>query len=292
MQKLKTPSMLFTIILPTTHDRGLLLPYTIGSVLNQTVADFELFVIGDGVSEETRQVIQALIAQDKRIRFFDFPKHLRRGEPYRHEVLTQYAHGQYVAYLLDRDLWLPNHLAELLKVFEKGNFVTTNYYVPLLDGTLNMGYSHPLQHLAFSTVAHTIAFYKALPFGWRTTPPAIFTDDYMWAQCMAQPNYTPYFGVVSTVLYFKRGATYPGIPTKDRVAELTRWAERIRQTEHLPLLYEQALRSLLEERVAFRKAWVRIKGKTLQELIPFLKVKLTYSRRALERRVKYAMKGH
>lgn len=284
--------MIFTILLPTTHDRGLLLPYCISSVLNQTVQDFELLIIGDGVSEDTRTVIQTLVAQDARLHFFDYPKHLRRGEPYRHEILTQKATGQYVAYLLDRDLWLPNHLQTLLALFEKGNFVATNYYLPFTDGSVGMGYSHPSQHLVFSTVAHTTDFYRGLPFGWRTTPPEIFTDDYMWAQCMAHPNYTPYFGVAPTVLYFKRGATYPGIPTQDRVAELVQWAERITQPNQLPLLYEQALGLLLEERVNFRKAWIRIKGKTLQELIPFLKVKLTYSWRALERRVKYAMRGH
>lgn len=282
----------FTILLPTTHDRGLLLPYCVSSVLNQTVTDFELFIIGDGVSEDTRMVIQSLMSQDSRILFFDYPKHLRRGEPYRHEVLTQQASGQYIAYILDRDLWLPNHLEILLGLFEKGNFVATNYYVPFTDGSVGMGYSHPSQHLVFSTVAHTMAFYRSLPFGWRTTPPEIFTDDYMWAQCMAHPNYTPYFGVSPTVLYFKRGATYPGIPTKDRVKELAQWAAQIKQADQLPLLYEQAMSALLEERVNFRKAWMRIKGKTPQELIPFFKTKLTYSWRALERRVKYAMRGH
>lgn len=284
--------MLFTILLPTTHDRGLLLPYCVGSVLNQTVADFELIIIGDGVSEDTRQVIQNLATQDARVLFFDYPKHLRRGEPYRHEALTHHARGKYIAYLLDRDLWLPNHLATLVLNFEKGNFVSTNYYIPFKDGSVNMGYSHPSQHLVFSTVAHTATFYKNLPFGWRTTPPEIFTDDYMWEQCMAQPDYSPYFGVAPTVLYFKRGATYPGIPTKDRVEELAQWTVRIRRPEELPILQEQALRSLLEERVTFRKAPIRIKGKTLRELIPFFKIKLTYSWRALERRVKYAMKGH
>jgi len=261
--------MRFTILLPTTHDRGLLLPYTISSVLNQTVTDFELFIIGDGVSEDTRRVTLDLESQDTRIRFFDFPKHLRRGEPYRHKVLTQHASGQHVAYLLDRDLWLPNHLEELLVCFEKGNFVTTNFYNPHPSGSIDIGYSHPSQLIPFSTVAHTMAFYKSLPYGWRTTPPQNFTDDYMWAQCMAHPDYMPHFGYVPTVLYFKRGATYPGIPTKDRVEELKLWAKRIKQPEQLPLLYEQGIRALLEERVAFRNAWIRIKGKTLKELIPF-----------------------
>ena len=58
----------FTILLPTTNDRGLLLPYSVGSVLKQTIADFELLIIGDGVNEYTRGVIHQLLEKDKRIK--------------------------------------------------------------------------------------------------------------------------------------------------------------------------------------------------------------------------------
>jgi len=281
----------FTILLPTTNDRGLLLPYSVGSVLKQTIADFELLIIGDGVNEYTRGVIHQLLEKDKRIKFFDFPKHIRRGEPNRHQVLTNEAKGQFVAYLLDRDLWLPNHLENLLRVFEKGNFVSSNYFKPLQTGDIRYGYSHASQHFVFSAVAHTYEFYKNLPFGWRTTPPDIFTDDYMWAQFMAHPSYQPYFSGEATLLYFKRGATYPGIPTHERVDELTSWEAKLTDNEFLKAATREALQALLDERAALQNDWIRIKGKTWAELIPFLRVKLTYALYSLKRRLDYAKKG-
>ena len=282
----------FTILLPTTHDRGLLLPYSVGSVLKQTITDFELLIIGDGVNEYTRGVIHKLLEGDKRIKFFDFPKHIRRGEPNRHQVLTQEAKGNYVAYLLDRDLWLPNHLENLLYLFEKGNFVSSNYFRPFQNGSIRYGYSHASQHFVFSAVAHTYAFYRNLPYGWRTTPPDVFTDDYMWEQFMTHPDYKPYFSGVATLLYFKRGATYPGIPTHERVEELSNWESKLTNEVFLNAIQREALQALLDERAALQNDWIRIKGKTLDELIPFLKVKLTYTLYSLKRRLNYAMKGH
>jgi hypothetical protein len=34
--------------------------------------------------------------------------------------------------------------------------------------------------------AHTLAAYRRLPHGWRTTPPGIATDLYMWQQFLAE----------------------------------------------------------------------------------------------------------
>jgi glycosyltransferase involved in cell wall biosynthesis len=66
----------FTILLPTSIDRGLLLPYSVGSIQKQTIQDYELFIVGDGVNDFTRGVIQELRSNDDRIQFFDYPKHL------------------------------------------------------------------------------------------------------------------------------------------------------------------------------------------------------------------------
>ena len=39
-----------TVVLPTTGDRGPLLPYSVGSILSQTVRNIEVFIMGDGVT--------------------------------------------------------------------------------------------------------------------------------------------------------------------------------------------------------------------------------------------------
>src|SRR5689334_22302726 len=101
-----------TVVIPT-HDHGRLLELAASSALAQTCADFELFIVGDGATDETRETATALVDRDDRVRFLDHPKGPRLGEAYRHEVLAG-ARGEIVCYLADDDLWLPNHLEVML----------------------------------------------------------------------------------------------------------------------------------------------------------------------------------
>jgi len=91
-----------TVLIPT-HDRPECLRHSIASAQAQSLDDFELFVIGDGVTDATRAVMTELAAADPRIRFFDFPKGPRRGEVHRHTALAEAA-GRFVAYLGDDDV--------------------------------------------------------------------------------------------------------------------------------------------------------------------------------------------
>lgn len=258
--------MLFTIIIPTTNDRGLLLPYSIGSVLNQTIADFELFVVGDGVNEETRNIITSIAQKDHRLRFFDYPKHARRGESYRHEVLTHHATGRYVAYLLDRDLWLPNHLATLLRYFEHGNLVTTTRFEALQDYKMIYGRLFSDRMRCLSATAHCMDLYQSLPDGWRTTPAKFRTDQYMMQQFLDHPDCNGYVGYDATILYIKRGFEYPGIPTSQRVVEMQQWFEITQDKTAWAEKEKQALYSLLSERNRFFDAPILVRGRTLMQV--------------------------
>src|SRR5690242_12643975 len=111
-------------MIPTTSGRGALLPFSVGSVLAQTVADLEVFILGDGVDDATRCIIHELMRHDARIRFFDHPKHARRGEPHRHAALAQ-ARGRIVTYLCDRDLMLPRHLEVMGELLRDADFAHT-----------------------------------------------------------------------------------------------------------------------------------------------------------------------
>ncbi len=62
-----------TVIVPT-HDHAGLLGMSVGSVLEQTFADIDVVVIGDGVGDDTRDVAAGLVAADARVRFVDLPK--------------------------------------------------------------------------------------------------------------------------------------------------------------------------------------------------------------------------
>ena len=113
-----------TVIIPTIAGRGPLLPYSVGSVLAQTVGQIEVFLIGDGIGDEDRRIIEELQSQDARIRFFDHNKHEGRGEPNRHTALAE-ALGRIVCYLCDRDLMLPNHIETMSALLETVDFAHT-----------------------------------------------------------------------------------------------------------------------------------------------------------------------
>lgn len=258
----------FTILLPTSIDRGHLLPYSIGSIQNQTVQDFELFIVGDGVNDFTRRVIQEIQSKDERIHFFDFPKHPRRGEENRHNVLKQ-AKGENIAYLCDRDLMLPNHLETLNIYLKDFNFASTLNY-SIVKKNLRLGYKNIKEKgsasWVLSCVGHKLSFYQELPFGWRTTPKETYTDVYMWRQFLDHPKCKPHSGLEPTILWFKRG-DHPGLSSEERKNELSEWHELINKPIELSLKKEYAFFEALTALECQRKPhFISIKGKSLNEL--------------------------
>ena len=257
-------SPLFTIILPTSIDRGLLLPFSIGSAQNQSIQNFELFVIGDGVNDYTRSVIEDLRSKDSRIQFFDFPKHPRRGEENRHQVMQQ-ARGKYVAYLADRDYWLSHHLETMELYLKNYDFASTlNYDVKdeyMIFGRKNLDAWHAPSWL-LSCVGHTLEMYHNLPYGWRTTPKHLYTDRYMWEQFLSHPECRSYCGLEPTVMWFKRG-DHPGLSSQERKELLIKWIEIMQDKPLFQLKKEHALHQIMSGyNFLHRNHPILIKGRT------------------------------
>jgi glycosyltransferase involved in cell wall biosynthesis len=249
-----------TIVLPTTRARKEVLPFSVGSILRQTISEIELFIIGDGVDAETRSVIQALADSDNRIRFFDHPKGESRGELYRHKALTEHARGEIVCYLLDRDLMLPDHVEKMYDNLKRVNFcshaalsilkdntieILLKYYIGNYEGGMKENASLVRRaEIQLSLVGHTLAFYKQLPFGWRITPPGQYTDRYMWQQFAVHKNFRFASTVDITILYFKRD-DHPGWPAKDRARDMKPYFELLDSKTEIENLKKKALANLM-----------------------------------------------
>ena len=241
---MQSGSLQATVILPTTKGSGPLLPYSVGSVLTQSVTDLELFIIGDGADDPTRQVIQELQEQDNRIRFFDHPKHISRGEPYRHQALQE-AQGKIVCYLCDRDLWFSDHVAQMLKLLQHSNFAHSRNVI--LDNECNAiifaadlrikwfryliskGYNF----IPLSFAAHTIDLYHQLPYGWRETPADDWTDRYMWQQILESSHCVPVTGEYPTGIAFHTSKYRKQWPIPRREKELSYWSDVISHADAL-----------------------------------------------------------
>jgi hypothetical protein len=223
-----------TVILPT-HDHGPTLLCSIRSVQEQTVPDLEIFVIGDGVPQVTRELVAELATADSRIRFFDNPKGPRNGEIHRHAAL-QHARGQIVCYQADDDLWCPEHVEELRALLGEADFAHTvaldvapdasvfPWLAVLRSGVLRAHMHRGTNFLPLSVVGHTLAIYRALPDGWRTTPRPTPTDLYMWQQFLEVPGIRFAGSSRPTVVHFADPARRDWTPAQ-RLSELERWSE-------------------------------------------------------------------
>lgn len=263
-----------TVIVPTIEGRGPLLPLSVGSVLAQTVTDIEVFIIGDGVDEKTRLVIHDLMNRDARIRFFDHEKHERRGEPNRHAALAE-ARGEIVCYLSDRDLMLPHHVENILALLQDADFAHTLISAMTPEGGLRFMTSMDLSDtndrkwilsgfslktgipLAFA--GHSLEMYRKLPHGWRTTPPKLFTDIYMWEQFLAQDKCRAVSGTVPTILYFP-SYWREGWSVEQKLMELRPWSERIANAGWKEWIMQLTIDGLAKERLSHRKKLDRIGG--------------------------------
>ena len=105
---------LFDVVLPT-HRRPQTVPFAITSVLEQTVSDLTLHVVGDGCDDRTEEAVRAFA--DPRVRFSRFPKAPGLGYANRNAVLRT-GTAPFVAYMTDDDLLFPDHLERALSVLE------------------------------------------------------------------------------------------------------------------------------------------------------------------------------
>jgi glycosyltransferase involved in cell wall biosynthesis len=79
-----------SVLIPT-HEHAATLPFAVASVQAQGIDDIEILIVGDGVNDELRAIVERLRADDARIKFFDFPKGPRNGEMHRDGVVRQAA---------------------------------------------------------------------------------------------------------------------------------------------------------------------------------------------------------
>lgn len=109
MMKLKDNNITtVTIVLPA-YNASEYLTETVNSVLSQTYQDFELLVIDDGSTDNTKDIVNDFCERDSRIRLIS---QKNQGVSVARNNGIKTARGEYIAFLDSDDLWLPNKLAK------------------------------------------------------------------------------------------------------------------------------------------------------------------------------------
>lgn len=225
-----TAEPVVTVIVPT-HRHPETLDLAVASVLAQTVTALDVVVIGDGVADDTRDVMQ-LLERDPRVRFLDEPKSPSRAELARHRVLSA-ARAPYVCYLGDDDLMLADHVQSMLALLETADFA---HPMPMFVDGCGRLQAHPTDlalpdcvawHLhprrnaiSLSGAAHRLDAYRRLPRGWEEAPAGRWSDHFMWEQWFRTPGLRYATGDRLTVLKFD-ASVRSGMAPSARRAELS-----------------------------------------------------------------------
>lgn len=101
---------LVSIIMPL-YNSAAFVRESIFSILNQTYQNFEILVVDDCSSDESREIINSI--GDERIHLFLFPSH--EGAAAARNLAISKAKGDFVAFLDSDDLWDPTKLERQLR---------------------------------------------------------------------------------------------------------------------------------------------------------------------------------
>ncbi len=131
-----------------TYNRAHMVTEAIDSVLTQSFKDFELIIVDNCSSDNTESVVKSY--NDKRIRYF---KHQNNGLiGVNRNYGIKKSRGEYIAFLDDDDLWLPEKLEK---------------QVELLDSNKELGLVYSDTYLIDSNgnLRRHAYFYRIKPFG-------------------------------------------------------------------------------------------------------------------------------
>ncbi|MGQ9611024.1 MAG: glycosyltransferase family 2 protein [bacterium] len=105
---------MISVIIPT-YNYGEFVSYAIKSVLCQTYQDFELIIVDDGSTDNTKEIVQEFVNSDKRIRYL-YQKN--RGLSSARNTGIKASRGMFIAFLDADDIWFPEKLEYQMEIMK------------------------------------------------------------------------------------------------------------------------------------------------------------------------------
>ena len=129
-------------VVTATYNRSNVLRFAIESVRRQTVASWEMIVVGDACTDDTAAVVASF--GDPRIRFVNLAENVGEQSGPNNEGV-RLSRGRYLAFLNHDDLWLPAHLEHLTRGLHetKADLVFALSSIVQADGTRWLGGTTP-----------------------------------------------------------------------------------------------------------------------------------------------------
>ena len=117
---------LVSIITPT-YNCGKFIGETIESIQAQTYENWEMVIVDDCSTDNTKEVVEAYIESDSRIKYYCLE--INSGAAVARTTSMKLAEGEYMAFCDSDDLWMPEKLERQLKFMEEtGHAFTCTAY--------------------------------------------------------------------------------------------------------------------------------------------------------------------
>ena len=126
----KETQPLVSVVMPTYNEPPHIVRAAIESILHQTYRNWELFILDDSTSEQTRQAIDDTVAGDCRIKVIRQEE--KMGFVPALNLGIELSHGLYVARMDGDDISLPDRLAHQVA------YLTSHPDVDILGGAMNL----------------------------------------------------------------------------------------------------------------------------------------------------------
>lgn len=105
-------------IVISTYNRSNVLRYAVESVLDQSLTDWELLVVGDACTDDTDQLMLSFTERDERIRYNNRAENYGEQSGPNNDGVRS-SSGRYMAFLNHDDIWLSDHLEVLVEAIQR-----------------------------------------------------------------------------------------------------------------------------------------------------------------------------
>lgn len=197
---------LISIITPS-HNSAQFISETIQSVLNQSFSDWELIIVDDCSSDNSVELIQALVAQDSRIKLMRLSEN--SGAAVARNRAIEAAQGRYIAFLDSDDLWLPDKLEKQLAFMQANDYpFTFAAYDKIDENGQVFGHIGVPDRVCYSDLLKTCsigcltAMYDTQYFGKVYMPTNTKREDFAtWLQLLKKVDYA--YGLNETLAQYR-----------------------------------------------------------------------------------------
>ena len=110
---------LVSIITPAFNSESFIAE-TINSVISQTYQNWEMIIVDDCSTDNTKNIIRSFQEKDGRIRLIE--NETNKGSAYSRNLALRNATGRWIAFLDSDDLWLPEKLEKQIEFMTKNNY--------------------------------------------------------------------------------------------------------------------------------------------------------------------------